>query len=255
MRPIEGQRYWIVGASAGIGHAVAHRLAQSGVSVIVSARDGEALEALVGDLPSADRHVAIPTDVTDAGSLRDAYAAAGPIDGVVYCAGAYEPMRASAPSLTDLETMIDVNITGAIRVLAAIVPDFVERRSGHVVLLGSLAGYRGLSDAWGYGASKAALIHLAENMRCDLRGTGIKVQICNPGFVESRLTDKNAFRMPFLMSASRAAELIVRGMASNRFEIAFPWPMVTAFKVMKLLPPTLYFALMGQSRESMNGAR
>ena len=248
MSVLAGQRFWLVGASAGIGRQLAMRLAEEGTSVAASARDGDALEQLVAEMPPVQTakggHVAVRMDVTDPAGAVEAFGKVGEVDGVIYCAGAYEPMSARRPDLRALENIVDVNLTGALLVLAACVPAFCQRGSGRILLVGSLAGYRGLPGAWGYGATKAALIHLAENLRCDLRGVGVGVQVCNPGFVATRLTDKNRFRMPFLLSPEAAAERIVRGMNKNRFEIAFPFPMAAAFRILAALPRPLYFRLL-----------
>ena len=247
MSGLAGRRYWLVGASAGIGRSLALRLAREGVAVAASARNGEALAALVDEMApvrtAKGGHAAVALDVTDAASVERAFARIGDVDGMIYCAGAYEPMSARAPDLGALETIVDVNLTGALRVLAVCVPAFCRRRSGAILLVGSLAGYRGLPEAWGYGATKAALIHLAENLRCDLAGSGVRVQVCNPGFVQTRLTAKNAFRMPYLMTPEAAARRIVRGIERGRFEIAFPFVMAAAFRLAALLPRALYFAL------------
>ena len=248
MKRIAGKRFWLVGASTGIGRALALRLAREGAAVAVSARDHAALARLVGEMTPVRTvgggHAAVPVDVTDSALAGQAFDRVGPIDGVIYCAGAYEPMSARRPDLDALETIVDVNLSGALRVLAACVPAFWRRGSGHVVLLGSLAGYRGLPDAWGYGATKAALNHLAENLRCDLRGSGVLVQVCNPGFVATRLTDRNRFRMPFIMTPDAAADRIVRGMQRGRFEIAFPFAMTAAFRLLAALPRPLYFSVL-----------
>lgn len=251
MSVLAGKRFWLVGASAGIGRQLALCLAREGAAVVASARDGAALAGVVEEmlpvLTAKGGHAAVAFDVTDSACTIAAFENVGEVDGVIYCAGAYEPMSARRPDLGLLETVVDVNFTGALRVLSACVPAFCRRGSGHILLVGSLSGYRGLPNAWGYGATKAALNHLAENLRCDLRGSGIGVQVCNPGFVATRLTEKNDFRMPFLMAPEAAAARIVRGMARNRFEIAFPFLMAMALKILAVLPKPLYFALLGFS--------
>lgn len=240
MTSLAGKRYWLVGSSSGIGRQLALCLAREGAAVAASARNEEALLSLVEDMQPVRTgqggHAAVALDVTDSAATIEAFRNVGAIDGVIYCAGAYEPMSAMRPDLDALEQIVDVNLTGALRVLAACVPEFCRRGSGHVLLVGSLAGYRGLPEAWGYGATKAALMHLAECLLCDLDGSGVRVQICNPGFVESRLTAKNSFRMPFIMTPQDAAARIVRGMTRDRHEIAFPFIMATAFRLLSALP-------------------
>ena len=259
MSGLSGKRFWLVGASAGIGRALALRLAREGAAIVVSARDGAALATLVDEMSpvrtARGGHAAVRLDVTDRTGAAAAFETVGDVDGVIYCSGAYEPMTARRPELDALETIVDVNLAGALRVLAACVPAFCRRGSGRILLVGSLAGYRGLPGAWGYGATKAALIHLAENLRCDLRGSGVTVQICNPGFVATRLTDKNRCGMPFIMTAEAAADRIVRGMARYRFEIAFPFVMAAAFKVLAALPGPVYCGLLALAGRRREGAR
>ena len=258
MTSLAGKRYWLVGASTGIGRQLALCLARKGAAVVASARDEEALTSLIREMQpvrtSRDGHAAVALDVTDSAATVKAFSDAGSVDGVIYCAGAYEPMSAERPDLDALERIVDVNFTGALRVLAACVPEFCHRGSGHLLLVGSLAGYRGLPGTWGYGATKAALMHLAECLRCDLGGSGVKVQICSPGFVETRLTAKNDFSMPFIMAPEAAAGRIVRGMTRRQFEIAFPFVMAAAFGLLAALPRTLSFRLFarGASRRRRN---
>ena len=196
MRSFRGKRYWLVGASEGLGRSLALMLARAGAEVIVSARDAGRLAALVEEMGSGR---AVACDVAHPASVRAAAAEAGEIDGVVFLAGVYWPMRAQDWDADKVEAMCDVNLTGCARVIGAVIPGFVARGTGHVVITGSLSGFRGLPGAIGYAASKAGTMVLAESLYADLRGTGIAVQIANPGFIRTRLTAKNDFSMPFIM--------------------------------------------------------
>ena len=218
---LEGKTYWLIGASEGLGRALAGLLAAEGACMILSARNAERLEDLAATLPNAR---ALPMDVTESASVRAAIADLGQIDGVIYCAGAYEPMTAQGWDVDQALKVSEVNFTGALRSLGHVVPQMAAQGSGHIVLIGSLAGFRGLPGAIGYSASKGALMQLAENLFMDLRGTGVNVQQINPGFIRTRLTEKNSFDMPFILSAEEAAERTLRAMKSRRFATSFPWP-------------------------------
>ncbi|MDD9742226.1 SDR family NAD(P)-dependent oxidoreductase [Marinovum sp. SP66] len=236
-----GKRYWIVGASEGLGRALAHKLSRAGAHLILSARSEDRLRELAAELPGRAQVVAC--DVTDADGVARAAAEAGEIDGLVYLAGVYWPQPAQAWNAEEVAAMCDVNFTGAARVLGQVVPGMVARDSGHIVMTGSLAGFRGLPGATGYGASKAGVMAMAEALHADLRGSGVRVQLVNPGFIRTRLTDKNDFRMPALMEPEAAALSIFEHMNSDRFEKSFPVPFAWLFRLGQFLPDGIYYRL------------
>jgi NADP-dependent 3-hydroxy acid dehydrogenase YdfG len=241
VRTFTNKRYWIVGASEGLGRALAMKLSKTGCEVIVSARSADRLEALVAELPGRARAVAC--DVSDPESVRNAAAEVGEIDGMIYLAGLYWPMKATEWDADKVATMVDVNLTGAARVIGEVLPGMLARKRGHIVLTGSLSGFRGLPGAIGYGATKAGIMSLGETMRIDLRGTGVDVQNANPGFIRTRLTDKNEFRMPFLMEPEDAAEHMMALMRSDRFSSSFPWLFGAWFRFSQFLPDWLYYRI------------
>lgn len=238
------KRYWLIGASEGLGRALAEELSAAGAELVISARSEERLAALAESLPGAAEIA--PLDVTDLESCAEAYAraAARPLDGVVYIAGAYDPMRAQEWDTAKTLMIAEVNFMGAIRALGTAIPDFVARGAGHVAIIGSLAGFRGLPGAIGYGASKAAVMHLAETMHMDLEGSGVRVQLINPGFIRTRLTDKNTFEMPFIMDAPEAARHVRRGLEATRFQTNFPRLFSWWFRLGQFLPMGLWRRLM-----------
>jgi NADP-dependent 3-hydroxy acid dehydrogenase YdfG len=216
-------------------------LSMGGAEVIVSARSAERLEALVAELPGPGRAVAC--DVADAESVKRAAAEAGEVDGMVYLAGLYWPMKATEWDAGKVATMVDVNLTGAARVVGEVLPGMLARKHGHIVLTGSLSGFRGLPGAIGYGATKAGIMSLGETMRIDLKGTGVVVQNANPGFIRTRLTDKNDFKMPFLMEPEAAADHMMTLMRSDRFSSSFPWLFGAWFRFSQFLPDWLYYRI------------
>jgi short-subunit dehydrogenase len=240
MRDLIGKRYWLVGASEGLGRALAEDLSRMGVSLVLSARNEERLNALAAELPGpAD---VVPCDISDSASCADAFAAAGDIDGMVFLAGVYWPVSGKdAWDVDQVTAMADINFTGALRVLAQVVPAFVARDAGHIVLTGSLSGFRGLPGAIGYSGSKAAVMSTAETLHSDLRKTGVDVQLVNPGFIRTRLTEKNDFSMPFIMDPDDTARVIVEHMMSDRFQKTFPKPFSWLFRLTNLMPDWLYF--------------
>ena len=234
-----GARYWLVGASDGLGAALAEALAARGLRLVLSARPSDRLTALAARLGAEP----VAMDVADAASVRQAAAQVGPVDGLVWLAGVYWPMRAQDWNAAQVEAMCDINFTGCARVVAAVLPKMVARGAGHLVLTGSLSGFRGLPGAVGYAASKAGVMGLAESLYADLRGSGIKVQLANPGFIRTRLTAKNDFAMPFLMEPEAAAAAMLHLMQSNRFKANFPTVFSWLFRGGQFLPDWLYYRL------------
>lgn len=236
---------WITGASSGIGEALAVRLARDGYRVAASARGAQALERLAAG--SAGRIAAHPLDVTDAQAcvrrLEEIEAAHGAIDLAVLNAGTHRPMSADDFSVETARILIEINLMGVVNCLAPLLARMKERRRGHIAIVASVAGYGGLPTAAAYGPTKAALINMAESLRPDCERLGIKLQLVNPGFVKTPLTDRNEFPMPFLMPVDEAVEALVSGLASDRFEITFPRRFALLLKLANALPYRAYFAL------------
>lgn len=246
MREWTGKRYWLVGASEGLGAALARKLSAAGVELVLSARSRDKLEQVAAALPG--RADVVPCDVSDRASVEAAAKAAGPIDGMVFLAGVYWPQPAQEWNSEQVEAMCDVNLTGAARTVGAVIGDMVTRDAGHIVLTGSLSGFRGLPGATGYGASKAGVMWLAEGMHADLRGSGITVQLANPGFIETRLTRKNDFDMPFIMEPEEAAQRMFELMCTDRFKMSFPTVFSWLFRGGQFLPDWLWYGLFARRR-------
>lgn len=238
----QNSRVWLIGASTGIGRALAERLYSLGAVVIVSARNVESLRQFVIEHPGSQ---AVALDVTNRAAVRHAYDTVlvdGPLDLVCYCAGHYQPMRATRLNLDEVLRHHEVNTVGAMHVLDVITPAMLERRQGHISLVSSVAGFRGLPQSVAYGPTKAALINLAETLYLDLQPHGLGVSVINPGFVTTPLTAQNDFHMPALISPAEAATSIVRGWENGEFEIDFPKRFTFWMKLLRLLPYRLYFA-------------
>lgn len=241
MRDWRNKRYWLIGASDGLGEALAHKLSRAGAEVIVSARSEDKLQAIVETLPGRASYQTI--DVSDNDSVIEAASAVGEVDGVVFLAGVYWPFGAKEWDADQANAMADVNFTGLMRVMGQVVPPMVSRDAGHIVITSSLTGFRGLPHSIGYTASKAGTMSLAECMYADLRKTGVQVQVINPGFIRTQLTDKNDFRMPFLMEPEDAAQAVFEHMCGDKFKKSFPWAFSLVFRLSQFLPDALYYRL------------
>jgi short-subunit dehydrogenase len=237
---------WVTGAGKGIGRALVKHLTKDGWTVAISSRTASDLVALAAECPAESVRM-FPLDVTDAevcdrvaGSV---FKALGPLDLAVLNAGTHKAFEAKDFSVDPVRQLVEVNLMGTVNTLAAVMPRAIQQGRGQIAVVASLAGYRGLPTASAYGATKAALINMCEALRPDLARHGIKLQVINPGFVKTPLTDRNDFPMPFLISAPDAAALIVQGLGTDRFEISFPRRFATIMKVLRLLPDRLFFAL------------
>lgn len=229
---------WVTGAGTGIGRELAKRLAQQGWTVAVSARTVGDLDSVAAEVPG--KITAYPLDVTDAAACQatgeQIEATLGPIDLAVLNAGSYFPTTVDDFSVANFRKTVDVNLMGEVNCMGPVVPRMVARRTGHIVLMASLTGYIGLPTAASYGATKAALISMAQAFKPDFERHGVTISVVNPGFVKTPATDKNRFPMPFLIDVEEAAERILKGIAGKQFEIAFPWQMAAAIHLLQFLP-------------------
>ena len=236
-----GKRYWLVGASDGLGEALAGFLSRAGAEVVLSARSEDKLQAVADSLPG--KALVVSLDVADNDSVIAAATAVGDIDGVVHLAGVYWPFGAKEWDADQANAMADINFTGLMRVMGQVVPKMVEKDKGHVVITSSLTGFRGLPGSIAYTASKAGAMSLAESMYADLRKTGVKVQVVNPGFIKTQLTAKNDFNMPFLMEPEDAAREVFEHMNTDNFKKSFPWGFSLVFRLSQFLPDSIYYRL------------
>jgi NAD(P)-dependent dehydrogenase (short-subunit alcohol dehydrogenase family) len=249
---MSGSVAWITGASSGIGRALALSLARDGATVAVSARSADQLDQL--DHAAAGgpgRILAYPLDVTNReevlATVTRIERELGPIEQAVLAAGTHHPISADEFVARDLARLVEVNLLGVANALEPLMRAMIGRRRGRIAIVSSVAGYRGLPTSAYYGASKAALINLAESLKFDLDRHGVQMQLINPGFVETPLTDKNPFPMPFLIGAETAAERIAKGLRGSSFEISFPRRFTWLLKVMRCLPYRLYFPLIARA--------
>lgn len=239
---------WITGASSGIGRALALRLAGPGRHVVASARSADELALLAAEAPG--RIEPLPLDVTDHHAVLAAIerieTGIGPVTTAVLSAGTHRPVDAAAFKLAELKQLVALNVFGVASCLEGLMPRMMARRAGRIAVVASVAGYRGLPTAAYYGATKAALINMVESLKFDLDRSGVTIQLVNPGFVRTPLTDRNDFPMPFLIEAEDAAARLARGLEASSFEIAFPRRFVAIMKLLRLLPYSLFFPLVAR---------
>ena len=222
------RKAWIIGASTGIGAAVADELTAKGWDVVRSSRSqGE-----------------IRIDVSDDASVIDAankyQEVHGNFDLVLVMAGFWKRMSAKQFDLEVFKEHNNTNNVGLARCVAAVLPKMINQNSGTLIGVSSVAGFRGLPGSSGYGPSKAAQINFLESLRTDLQDTNVQIQTVSPGFVKTPMTDVNTFPMPFIISAEKAAKIIVKGIEKKKAEIVFPIPMAISMKLSRLVPASIW---------------
>ena len=238
------KKIWITGASSGIGKAVAEKFAAEGWKVAVSARRKELLQ----DMAKDQNISSFPLDVTDRSQINNVFQNIlkefGNIDVCLFSSGTYEPKDEQNIDPDKIKNVINVNFLGVIDCVKTVEDYFKNKKTGHISIVSSIAGYRGLPNSSGYGPSKAALTNFCESIYFDFKKFGVRVSVISPGFIKTPLTDKNEFPMPFLKSPDYAAEKIFNGLInSNSFEVHFPKGLTLTLKFLRILPYRLYLFL------------
>ncbi|BDT76109.1 SDR family NAD(P)-dependent oxidoreductase [Polynucleobacter sp. KF022] len=239
-----GKRVWVIGASSGIGEACVKALLAQGAKVALSSRRVERLNQIALN-SDTNQTLVIPLDVTRNEQLKEGYKtilnAWGGIDLLLFVSGVYTPLRADNFDIQIAEKTIDANLLGPMRAVALVTPEMLKAHSGHIAIVGSVAGYSGLPKALAYGPSKAAIINFCENLYYDLLPTGVSVHMISPGFVATEATAQNDFEMPALISAEEAAQEILAGIQKGEFDIHFPKRFSRFLKFLRILPYPIYF--------------
>jgi short-subunit dehydrogenase len=231
----------ITGASSGIGWALARALAAQGCRVGLVARRRDHLDKLAAEVrQEGGTAESAPADVADRGqvlaAIHDLQSRLGPVDLLIANAGVGAPTLLEPFNVTDVEMMFRVNLLGVIYSIEAVLPQMLQRGQGHLAAVSSLAAYKGMPGESAYCASKAAVNTYLEGLRIQLRDKGIAVTTICPGFVETPMTAVNDFKMPFLMSADKAARRIIRALRRRRKVYNFPWQTTLLMKLTRWLP-------------------
>ncbi len=236
---------WITGASSGIGKALALKFANEGWQVAASARS----EDLLDKIKESNKNISsFPLDVTDVEKCKEIFEQIKNkyqnIDICFFSTGTWDPKKEKEIDVNQMKKVMKVNFFGTLNCIKVVEKYFKLKNSGHISIVSSIAGYRGLPNSTGYGASKAALINLAESLYFDFGRYNVRVSLVSPGFIKTPMTDKNEFKMPFLKTAEYAADKIFKGLTnSSSFEIDFPKELTLILKFLKLLPNSLYFKI------------
>jgi short-subunit dehydrogenase len=235
----------ITGASSGIGEALAVEFGRRGASVGLLARREEVLREVAGKVEAAGgRALVVAVDVRDAGEVKAAVgkvsARFGRVDVLVANAGKGEITLAREFDIEVVTEVLSVNLLGAMNSVAAVLPEMLARGAGQIVGISSLAAFRGFPGSGAYCASKAALSTFFESLRVELRPRNIYVTTIHPGFIDTPMTRGRNQKMPFLLDAERAAQLMLGAIEARRRTYAFPWQLATIARVGRWLPAALY---------------
>lgn len=241
MNNYTGKTIWIIGASTGIGNALARELSLRGANLILSSRNEDALHSLNTDI--GGHHIVAPLDTANTDAFEKCFLQLKKIDSTVYLAAAYTPSKISDITNENATATISVNLEGAFTLLRHLIPHYRSQGHGQIALCGSVAGYKGLPGGQPYSATKAAIINLTESLRAELSDENIDVKLISPGFVKTPLTQKNDFFMPMIISSEEAARIIADGLLRKKFEICFPALFSAIMKIIQIMPYQLYFIL------------
>lgn len=241
MNTVKDKKIWIIGASSGIGAALAKELSLRGARLVISARRYEELEAVSAGLTNPVTIAVL--DVSDDKALRNVANIHGPFDSVIFMAAVYNPGLLKDMDIKSARQTIDININGALNTIDAVYSMMRQAQSGQIVLCGSVAAYCGLPNSQPYSLSKAALMNLAESLKIEAELYNIDVKLISPGFVRTPLTDKNDFEMPMIMEPDDAARIIADGLTGKNFEIQLPRKFTRIVKLLSHLPYNIFFMI------------
>lgn len=256
MTSLHGKRIWLTGASMGIGRALAIELVDRGAVTVLTSRDEDALNLVRREVEECGGKALVkPGDVTDLDRMKaivsEIEAELGGIDVLIANAGTHLFTNHDAFDTSEYLGLMNINYGGTLRCMEAVLPGMLDRESGQIVGIASLAGLRGVPKAAAYSASKGAIINFLQSIRFHLKEHNVGVTIVNPGFVRTPLTDKNDFHMPFLIEAEKAARIICSGVARGRNEISFPIPFSWTIRFLRIIPYPIYDWIMTRVWERM----
>ena len=238
----------IIGGTFGIGYELSKIYLKKSKNLIILGRNNEKLDEISKEFSNSQTNVITKKlDVTSIEQCKQTLTSIidelGSLDLIIYSSGFYKPNNTFDVDLDLYRKTIEVNFMGLINVMSVILPFLKQQQNGHIAMISSLAGFFGLPNSSGYGPSKAAMMNYSESIYNDCRNNNIDVSIINPGFVKTRLTDQNKFKMPFLMSAEEAAKIIYNGLEKKKYDITFPFMMSLIFKTLRILPKPVFLFL------------